>query len=481
MHHLPTSNCSPQPIDPPITSTPETFHEIPNPSGVDANELRRQSAVTPTKATPNSSKKRVPLDLSRVNASPSHYSKMRALFEDANAVLQKPPAPTADRPTPAKMLRRPFSTTDCLKPGLVPVGCYGPVQETGKREPGASPEVCAIQRKTKGPVNGGFTNSMKIGGSPHKDSQAVRYLDLRSRKSASALPRISFSKQHQSQGTDVETWLKNVPDSPRPSPQHRLVGFSFDIASTASSLIGSGHGSQRSPQMKSSRYRLPAATSSEKENISPSKIPVATRTSSPAKPVVSYPRLPNSVPESDLGIKKVPTRFSLSLVQNMGSNSGAALHCPPSLTSREHIADTTKEKRSPPGLGPNMPSPRNRASFAIHDEVSVLPSSEISPNVECHRKGHGTRRERCASYWDEDIFPNNRTTPTKTSQPDSKKEEDPGEGQGDAGSLIRNGKGRAVLVETAASDELTKAKPFSKGLEDHKFDFESGYTGSLFP
>ncbi|KAI4162723.1 MAG: hypothetical protein LQ342_003610 [Letrouitia transgressa] len=426
---------------------------------------------------------------------------MRALFEDASAVLQKPQAPTANRPTPAKMLRRPFSTTDGLKPGLVPIGCYGPVQETGKRELGASPEVCVssgfpdtfeavnsppwpplTQIKIKEPVNRDFPNPMKTGSSPQKDFQAIQYPDLRSRKSASALSRTPFSKQHQSQDTYVETWLENVPDSPSPSSRHRLVGSSFDIASMAPSPIELNHGNQRSSPTKSSRCRLPhAAASSEKENISPSKIPVATRTSSPAKSVVFYPQLPNTVLEPDLGIKKNPTRFSSSLVKNMGNSSGAAIRCPPSLTTRGHIADTTKEKRSPPGLSLNMPSPRNRESFVIHDEVSALPSAELSPNVECHRKGHGTKRERCASYWDEDIFPNTETTPNKTSQPGSKKKEALGEGQGAAGSLIRNGKGRAVLVETAASDELTMAKPFSKGLENHKFDFESGYTGGLFP
>ncbi|KAL9032660.1 MAG: hypothetical protein Q9214_007871, partial [Letrouitia sp. 1 TL-2023] len=303
------------------------------------------------------------------------------------------------------MLRRPFSTTDCLKPGLVPIGCYGLVQETGKREPGASLEVCVSsgfpdipepvnsppwpplpQIKTKETVGRDFTSPIKAGSRPQKDSQAILYPDLRSRKSMSALSRTPFGNQHQSQGTDVEIWLENVPDSPRLSSRHRMGGSSFDIAAVAPSPIGLTHGSQRSSPTRPSRYRLPAAASSEKENISPSKIPVATWTSSPAKSVASYPRLPNAILESDLGIKKTPTR-------NMGNNSGAAIRCPPPPTPRGHMTDTTKEKWSPPGFGSNMPTPRNRESFVIHDEESAFPSAELSLNIEC-RRGHGPTRKR---------------------------------------------------------------------------------------
>ncbi|KAL9609180.1 MAG: hypothetical protein Q9167_006039 [Letrouitia subvulpina] len=416
---------------------------------------------------------------------------MRALFEDASAVLQRPQAPTANHPVPAKSLRRPFSTTDCLKPGLVPVGSYGLVQETGKRKAGASPELCVSsgfpdnnspprpplpQSKTKEPVNRSSTSPMKTVNSPLKDSQAIRYPDLRSQKSTSGLSPTHFSNQHQIQGPDVETWLENVPDSPRPSSRHRMAGSYSDIASMAPGPIELSHRSKRSSPARSSGYRLPATISSDKENISPSKIPIAIRTTSPVKSVVLYPRLPNATPGAELGIKKSPSRFSSPLVKNKGDSPGAAVRCLPPLTPHGHLANIVKRKRSPPGLGPNMSSPQNREPFVIHDEESAFPSAEISPNVECHRKGHGPRRERCASYWDKDIFPEAKTTPTKTSQLGSKKEEAPGEGQGAAPSSTRDGKGRAVLVETAASDELTTAKPFSKGLERHKFDFES-----LFP
>ncbi|MCJ1459301.1 hypothetical protein MMC28_009678 [Mycoblastus sanguinarius] len=42
--------------------------------------------------------------------------------------------------------------------------------------------------------------------------------------------------------------------------------------------------------------------------------------------------------------------------------------------------------------------------FTVHDDQLADALSQLSPDVERHRKGRGPKRERCLNYWDEDIL-----------------------------------------------------------------------------
>ena len=48
--------------------------------------------------------------------------------------------------------------------------------------------------------------------------------------------------------------------------------------------------------------------------------------------------------------------------------------------------------------------PTSRRDFTIHEDQLAEALAQLSPDVERHRKGKGPRRERCMSYWDEDIL-----------------------------------------------------------------------------
>ena len=53
---------------------------------------------------------------------------------------------------------------------------------------------------------------------------------------------------------------------------------------------------------------------------------------------------------------------------------------------------------------PSKPEKRNPQDFTIHDDGLAAALAKLSPSVECHRKGRGPKRVRCASYWDMDVF-----------------------------------------------------------------------------
>lgn len=42
-----------------------------------------------------------------------------------------------------------------------------------------------------------------------------------------------------------------------------------------------------------------------------------------------------------------------------------------------------------------------KPTFTIYEDDDV---AQLSPGVERHRKGRGPKRERCVSYWDEDVI-----------------------------------------------------------------------------
>lgn len=74
----------------------------------------------------------------------------------------------------------------------------------------------------------------------------------------------------------------------------------------------------------------------------------------------------------------------------------------------------------------------------------------LTPDVERYRKGRGPKRERCGSYWDEDILL-----------------------RADVGEEAEEREGGNVLCESANSRELIKEKGFVEGVDRVKFEFRA--------
>ncbi|KAL9591276.1 MAG: hypothetical protein Q9179_007886, partial [Wetmoreana sp. 5 TL-2023] len=113
-----------------------------------------------------------------------------------------------------------------------------------------------------------------------------------------------------------------------------------------------------------------------------------------------------------------------------------------------HLTDPPKRKvlrLSPPKS--YTPVQRDR-SFTIYEDSPSDQLTELSPSVEKYRKGKGPKRDRCVSFYDDDILPELRSMPE-----DEDDEKD----------------GREILGDLPS---LTKAKVFMEGVENAQFDFE---------
>ncbi|KAL8925586.1 MAG: hypothetical protein Q9172_002156 [Xanthocarpia lactea] len=118
------------------------------------------------------------------------------------------------------------------------------------------------------------------------------------------------------------------------------------------------------------------------------------------------------------------------------------------LTSSPYLSAPPKRKarRLSPKKSGSLAGPDNW-EFDIHEDESSEGLVELSPSVEKYRKGRRPKRERCVSYWDEDIHPRSSGKTGSSKQADSD---------------------RQPLGEIPS---LTKAKGFVRGVEDAEFDF----------
>jgi hypothetical protein len=74
----------------------------------------------------------------------------------------------------------------------------------------------------------------------------------------------------------------------------------------------------------------------------------------------------------------------------------------------------------------------------------------LTPGVKRYRRGKGPKRERCSSYWDEDILL-----------------------RADVGEEAEEREGEKVLCESVASRELIREKGFVEGVGRVMFEFRA--------
>lgn len=208
----------------------------------------------------------------------------------------------------------------------------------------------------------------------------------------------------------IHTWLDEIvedatfglPGSPKQcyGTEDLLMNdasFSGSIASCVSIPVCP----QASPSKSKEDLKSPPGASCNKENIGPFDGP-----SSPTRP-----------PTRDLQVR-TPSRFRQAITQpDLQHQHTKALRFPPLLTPQGDLSLPPNRKKTRvdtvaySSATPKIPSARR--DFTIHDDQVGEALAQLSPDVERYRKGRGPKRERCMSYWDEDMLPpGSRCVPT---------------------------------------------------------------------
>ncbi|KAL8772072.1 MAG: hypothetical protein Q9209_002738 [Squamulea sp. 1 TL-2023] len=396
------------------------------------------SSTTPQRLAPNSGKKRKAPDLSRYAPGSSHCDKMSAIFEDASRELTTTPT---SRPAQAnaRRLRTPFSMTSSSRKLVT------------RLSPSEDPmfDGVLLGKENLPPLEGGVQNSptppqlksgvptgVQICGNSFHQSNHVTGVGHCSMKEYMSREPIS---------SGIDTLTKNrplnestnqgqvvYPDLTHLQPSTRHTQFETAIEQTASG------GNQDSPIIGNQRWltQIPddgrpegealqnecqaSRIESESPPRSPSKAPLASRRDHLQTPSIT------GYEKSHRGL----TRFPHPLT------SSRYLSAPP----------TRKALRSSPTKD-GLPAGPDHQQFDIFEEESSDELVELSPTVEKYRKGRRPKRDRCVSYWDDDVLPEFRS---KTQSPKPIKS------------------GRQPLHEMP---ELTKAKGFVDGVEHTEFNF----------
>lgn len=254
-------------------------------------------------------------------------------------------------------------------------------------------------------------------------SPTLDNLDCHSSHGVPLVIPIANLEQEDAHGSEIDSWLNVVLEASFDEVPHRRKSPP-PLPPRPSTL---------SPYKPNSPFKYPilrtvSHTSNNKENLlpqplSPSRIP------SPSRSPLNVPS-PNQPPRITT---PTPTRRFLHPLTPTN-----LLTQPPK--RRKQIANT-----------PPLPPRIQREEFDIYDEVCEGLKS-LTPDVERYRRGRGPKRERCSSYWDEDIL-------ARADVGNEEWEEEKG--------------GRKVLCESAANEELTREKGFVEGVEGVVFEFRA--------
>ena len=441
------------------TSTQENLHSL-NQSAATNPAMTQKFPTTPQKPAPNSAKKRRQMpDLSRLTATPGHGAKMSMIFRDAANSLQGSGIPPYHGESNTKKSRLPISQARATKFGS---GCADEVQRlsrvgshystpthlsksdlatrgiTTNRSRGAATNVggmyindssrvssvspsSRIDVEGREPISSGFATPTasipNVAGNLEEVTYPIleHWRSLRSLSNASSfgsdnddihsthgvpliLP-VPCSYTEQAQRSDINTWLNEVAEaassrlSSSPKQSHDrgdLLINDTPFSNSKASNLSSRTKDRAVPSELKQDVQSRSRASSDKENISPSKHP-----SSPTSPLAPNLRA------------RTPSRFCQTNTQASPPPIEPPHFAHPSLP-KNHLSLPPRRKRARvDGIASSkgaaeLSTPRR--DFTIHEDQVAGALAQLSPDVERHRKGRGPRRERCVSYWDEDIL-----------------------------------------------------------------------------
>jgi len=269
---------------------------------------------------------------------------------------------------------------------------------------------------------------------------------LSSHVTTSVLP----ASQHHAENMPIariETWLNGIQvrkeNINQSDAQRQGIVMNEVVINKCSSSQKVLHGKSRTQKSQFVRPKsgedLPSLSrsSSNKENVSPVK-----STPSPAHARIPY-------------LTTAPSRFRNPNIE-AAQGSGSALYSPKPLAPQGHLNLPPRRKKTRVDAELKLDSSRSGKDFTIHDDQVTDALAQLSPDVELRRKGRRRKRERCMSYWDDDILPaSSPCLPVKTQA-----------------RSISVRKDKKVLGESQQTDNLTKDQPFTREAEDAAFDFQ---------
>ncbi|KAI4264455.1 MAG: hypothetical protein L6R42_000447 [Xanthoria sp. 1 TBL-2021] len=381
--------------------------------------------MTLQRAAPNSGKKRKAPDLSRCTPGSSHYNKISAIFGDAGRTLCVTPSPRLLQ-TNARRLRMPFSTTSSPKKLLS--------------------KANLVQDSERDDVSPGKENLLPLGGgvlSPPMPPPLETLVRSRSQSRGhtyqpsnnvtargcycvNELPSSGFNTPT-GNGTINERTSPEEVIYPDLTPSQPILGHTKLLGATeqrgsGGTMLGIESWLTQVPDKSTPEFidRPGEAHFSRGRSESPSRVCVPSRRDLSYTPPIL----------SDESTDQAPARF------------------PHPLTPRRYLSSPPKRKapRLSPTKDGSLAGPTNE-QFDIYEDECSHELVELSPTVEKYRKGRRPKRERCVSYWDDDVLP------SLAGQTDASEETD-----GD----------RQPLCEL---HELTRAKGFVDGVENADFDF----------
>ncbi|KAL6713585.1 hypothetical protein ACLMJK_009050 [Lecanora helva] len=246
----------------------------------------------------------------------------------------------------------------------------------------------------------------------------------------------------------INTWLDGIPNETQQVQTSAVVGKiskkdrsslerrTFSPEAFCNESTDPVASQDRFPKVENAKH-VSSGTSSNKENISPSQLIPS--------PVRSRLQHQTNTPSRFRAVSRVPCPAS-----------SAVLRLAHPLMPQTPLSAPPKRKKTRIG-GENAKQalPESSRDFTIHDDQLADALAHLSPDVELGRKGRRPKRERCISYWDEDIL---------SSGP-------PSLPRGTEASGVPTRKGKVVLGESQQTAVLTKEQPFTAGAENKAFDF----------
>ncbi|KAG7007680.1 hypothetical protein G7Y79_00008g023180 [Physcia stellaris] len=384
---------------------------------------------------------------------------MTAIFRDAAIPLQNLASPSSSWQSNTKRSRIPLSQArnihfgsfysesvredaqaDDLPDVELPEHMRSPINNSSSsfisyRKASTPPEVPCGLRFPPLPF-GDSPPSLQSESAPDKEGRQVSYPSLDGWAAPSSLPRTatydSLDEEchsthgvplilpvHQTHSTSspkssVHAWLDSVPASSttEPSSPHDSNPQSkspIPKSSTPPTILTS------SPKRLPLKPQTPSPNSSNKENHTPK---------TPSSPSYSPSYSPTPVLQTTHYLSANLARFGVSLPSAPGPKSPTPDPSTPSPPSNQrsrapspsphrvrsgYLSQPPKRQRartvSNSDGGRAIPILESRPTFTIYeDEHGGEDTVRLSPGVETYRKGKGTKRERCVSYWDEDIL-----------------------------------------------------------------------------
>ncbi|MCJ1226140.1 hypothetical protein MMC12_002789 [Toensbergia leucococca] len=213
-------------------------------------------------------------------------------------------------------------------------------------------------------------------------------------------------------------------------------------------------------------------TSSNKENIQPSKLPLASSMAGVqySTPISSKTRFSRTTPSRSSSATPNLSAMPPLITSPRALGSASRFHHPE--TPRGHLTRPAKCKKPRVNGGKecvsvNPAMAHRSSSFTIHnDEADDSPT--LSPNVERHRKGRGPKRGRCPSYFDRDVLGDNSPSAKMLAEDEGVKD-----------SVLEINGGRQILGESMQGKWLMKADTFVEGVEEADSSFVAGFEHRL--